>query len=278
MPNARNWRAFALQPHRHETFKLSRDPLFVEKVRDVVGLYLNSPDRALVLCVDEKPQITARAPTAPVLPMRPGQVERHTHDYVRHGTTDLFAALNAATGRIIGECRSQHTSEDFRSFLDTIDQAVPADLDVHIILDNYAAHKTSIVHRWLATRPRYHLHFTPTSASWLNLVEGWFALLPRRQLRRGAFRSTHDLEQAIRRYVEATNADPKPFVWTKSADRILESVKRFCQRTSASNHSHVPFQGLWARVVVSGFGRSWRLEGRRAWQETERSRRRLIKL
>jgi transposase len=233
---SRIWRAFALQPHRHETFKLSRDPLFVEKVRDVVGLYLNPPDRALVLCVDEKPQIPARAPTAPVLPMRPGQVERHTHDYVRHGTTDLFAALDVRSGKVIGECRERHRSEEFRAFLDTIERSVPDDLDIHLVLDNAATHKTGLIHRWLAKRPRFHLHFTPTSASWLNLVEGWFALLTRRQLRRGAFRSTHALEQAIRRYIEATNEDPKPFVWTKSADDILDSVKRFCQRTSASDH------------------------------------------
>jgi transposase len=233
---SRIWRAFALQPHRHETFKLSRDPLFVEKVRDIVGLYLDPPERALVLCVDEKPQIQARAPTAPVLPMRPGQVERHTHDYVRNGTTDLFAALDVRSGTVIGECRKRHRSEEFRAFLDTVERNVPAELDIHLVLDNAATHKTGLIHRWLAKRPRFHLHFTPTSASWLNLVEGWFALLTRRQLRRGAFRSTYALEQAIQRYIEATNEDPKPFVWTKSADEILDSVRRFCQRTSASDH------------------------------------------
>lgn len=233
---SRIWRAFALQPHRCETFKLSRDPLFIDKVRDIVGLYLNPPDRALVLCVDEKPQIPARSPTAPILPMRPGQVERHTHDYVRHGTTDLFAALDICSGRVVGECRARHTAEDFRAFLDTIDRTVPDDLEVHVILDNAATHKTPLIHRWLAQRPRYHLHFTPTSASWLNMVEGWFALLTWRQLRRGAFRSTQALEAAIRRYIEISNTDPKPFVWTKTADDILDSIKSFCQRTSNSGH------------------------------------------
>ena len=168
--------------------------------------------------------------------MRPGQVERHTHDYVRHGTTDLFAALDICSGRVVGECRARHTAEDFRAFLDTIDRTVPDDLEVHVILDNAATHKTPLIHRWLAQRPRYHLHFTPTSASWLNMVEGWFALLTRRQLRRGAFRSTQALEAAIRRYIEISNTDPKPFVWTKTADDILDSIKRFCQRTSNSRH------------------------------------------
>lgn len=233
---SRIWRAFALRPHRAETFKLSTDPLFIEKVRDIVGLYLNPPDRALVLCVDEKPQIQAKAPTAPVLPMRPGQVERRTHDYLRHGTTDLFAALDVKAGRVIGACRPRHRSLEFRAFLDQIDANVPAELDVHLILDNAATHKTRLIRDWLAKRPRYHLHFTPTSASWLNLVESWFALLTARQLKRGAFRSTGELEEAIRRYIAATNAAPKPFVWTKSADEILASVARFCQLTSNSVH------------------------------------------
>jgi transposase len=233
---ARIWRAFALRPHRAETFKLSRDPLFIEKVRDIVGLYLNPPDRALVLCVDEKPQIQAKAPTAPVLPMRPGQAERRTHDYVRHGTTDLFAALDVTAGRVIGACHPRHRSLEFRAFLDQIEANVPADLEVHLILDNAATHKTRLIRDWLAKRPRYHVHFTPTSASWLNLVESWFALLSARQLKRGAFRSTGELEEAIRRYIAVTNAAPKPFVWTKSADEILASVTRFCQRTSNSIH------------------------------------------
>lgn len=233
---SRIWRAFALRPHRAETFKLSTDPLFIEKVRDIVGLYLNPPDRALVLCVDEKPQIQAKAPTAPVLPMRPGQAERRTHDYLRRGTTDLFAALDVKAGRVIGACRPRHRSLEFRAFLDQIDANVPAELDVHLILDNAATHKTRLIRDWLAKRPRYHLHFTPTSASWLNLVESWFALLTARQLKRGAFRSTGELEAAIRRYIAATNAAPKPFVWTKSADEVLASVARFCQRTSNSVH------------------------------------------
>jgi transposase len=233
---SRIWRAFALRPHRAETFKLSTDPLFIEKVRDIVGLYLNPPDRALVLCVDEKPQIQAREPTAPVLPMRPGQAERRTHDYLRHGTTDLFAALDVKAGRVIGACRPRHRSLEFRAFLDQIDANVPAELDVHLILDNAATHKTRLIRDWLAKRPRYRVHFTPTSASWLNLVEGWFALLTARQLKRGAFRSTGELEEAIRRYIAATNAEPKPFVWTKTADEILASVARFCQRISNPVH------------------------------------------
>lgn len=233
---SRIWRAFALQPHRCETFKPSRDPLFVDKVRDIVGLHLNPPDRALVLCVDEKPQIPARSPTAPILPMRPGQVERHTHDDVRHGTTDLFAALDICSGRVVGECRARHTAEDFRAFLDPIDRTVPDDLEVHVVLHTAATHKTPLIHRWLAQRPRYHLHFTPTPASWLNMVEGWFARLNRRPLRRGAFPSTQAPETAIRPYIDASNADPKPFVRTKTADAVLDSIRRLGQRTSNSVH------------------------------------------
>jgi transposase len=229
----RIWRAFALQPHRVDTFKLSTDPLFVDKVRDIVGLYLAPPDRALVLCVDEKPQIQAVERTAPVLPVRPGQPERRTHDYRRHGTLDLFAALDARTGTVIGQCRPRHRAQEFRAFLDEIDRSVPPDLDVHLVLDNLRTHKTAQIRDWLAKRPRYHLHFTPTSASWLNLVEGWFALLTLRQLRRGVFPSVEALEAAIRRHIEATNADPRPFVWTKTADEILDSVRRFCLRTTA---------------------------------------------
>jgi transposase len=232
----RIWHAFALQPHRCETFKLSRDPLFVDKVRDIVGLYMVPPDRALVLCVDEKPQIQAIERTAPVLPMRPGQVERRAHDYVRHGTTDLFAALDVKTGKVIGACRKRHRSQEVRAFLDLIDRKVPPDLDVHLVLDNASTHKTPLIRHWLVKRPRYHLHFTPTSASWLNLVESWFALLTARPLRRGVFRSTRALEQAIRSYIANSNDNPKPFVWTKSADDILASVERFCQRTSNSDH------------------------------------------
>lgn len=233
---SRIWRAFGLQPHRTETFKLSTDPLFVEKVRDIVGLYMNPPERALVLCVDEKTQVQALDRTQPLLPMRPGQVERRTHDYVRHGTTSLFAALDVATGEVIGDCHRQHRSVEFRRFLDTADAAVPADLDVHLIMDNYGTHKTALIQRWLAKRPRYHVHFTPTSASWLNLVERFFAELTNKQLRRGVFRSTDELERAIRRYLDVRNADPKPFTWIKSADDILSSITRFYQLTSDSGH------------------------------------------
>jgi transposase len=232
----RIWRAFALQPHRTETFKLSTDPLFIEKVRDIVGLYLHPPERALVLCVDEKSQIQALDRTQPLLPMRPGQVERRTHDYVRHGTTSLFAALDAKTGQVIGELHRRHRAIEFRKFLDTVDAAVPAALDVHLILDNYGTHKTPLIHRWLARRPRYHLHFTPTGASWINLVERWFAALTERQIRRGAHRSTRELEAAIRRYLLLYNEAPKPFMWTKTADEILASVARFCHRISGTGH------------------------------------------
>jgi transposase len=233
---ARIWKAFALQPHRTETFKLSKDPLFIEKVRDIVGLYLHPPARALVLCVDEKSQIQALDRSAPLLPMRPGQVERRTHDYARHGTTSLFAALDVRTGHVIGHCHARHRAIEFRKFLDRIEAAVPPDLDVHLILDNYVTHKTPLIRRWLAKRPRYHLHFTPTSASWLNLVERWFVELTRKQLQRGVHRSTPALITAIREYIALSNTAPKPFVWTKTADEILASVARFCQRTSDSGH------------------------------------------
>ena len=233
---SRIWRAFGLAPHKADTFKLSTDPAFVDKVRDVVGLYMNPPERALVLCVDEKPQIQAVQGTAPVLPLRPGQPERRTHDYKRNGTTDLFAALNIKTGTVVGACKARHRATEFRAFLDQVEAAVPGDLDVHLVLDNAATHKTSLVHDWLIKRPRWHLHFTPTSASWLNMVEGWFALLSRRQLQRGVFKSTDELETAIQAYIAHTNADPKPFIWTKSADTILASISRFCQRTSDSHH------------------------------------------
>ena len=233
---AKIWRAFGLQPHRSEAFKLSTDPLFVEKVRDIVGLYLDPPARALVLCVDEKPQIQATEGTAPALPMRPGQPERRTHDYVRHGTRDLFAALDVRAGTVIGEVHARHRSEEFRHFLDTVDANTPPELDLHLILDNAATHKTALIKRWVLKRPRVHLHFTPTSASWINLVECWFSLLQRRALARAAFASTGALEAALRDYIAATNIAPKPFVWTKTADEILASVKHYCQRTSRSDH------------------------------------------
>jgi transposase len=233
---ARIWKAFALQPHRTATFKLSKDPLFIEKVRDIVGLYLNPPDKALVLCVDEKSQIQALQRTAPLLPRRPGQIERRTHDYTRHGTTSLFAALDVKSGAVIGECHTRHRAREFRCFLNTIDTNVPADLDVHLILDNYGTHKAPTIHRWLAQRPRYHLHFTPTSASWINLVERWFGELERKQLRRGNYHGTDELNATIMRYVATANVDPSPFVWTKTADEILASVARFCNRISNSAH------------------------------------------
>ena len=232
----RIWHAFGLQPHRTESFKLSSDPLFIEKVRDIVGLYLSPPERALVLCVDEKSQIQALDRTRPLLPLRPGQVERRTHDYVRHGTTTLFAALDAHTGEVIGQCQPRHRSREFRRFLDTIDAAVPAELDVLLVMDNYGTHKTALIQRWLAKRPRYQVHFTPTSASWLNVVERWFGLLTERQIRRGVHVSTKALEEAIYRYLEVTNEHPTPFVWTKSADEILANVARLCTRTSGTGH------------------------------------------
>lgn len=233
---SRIWRAFVLQPHRTETFKLSKDPLFSEKVRDIVGLYLNPPDRALVLCVDEKAQIQALNRMQPLLPMRPGQAERRTHDYTRHGTTSLFAALNVKTGQVLGECHRRHRALEFRKFLDRVDVAVPVGPEVHLILDNYGTHKTPALRRWFAKRPRYHLHFTPTGASWINLVERWFATLTEKQLRRGVHRSTRELESAIKRYLEIHNEQPKPFIWTKTADEILLTLARFCKRISDSGH------------------------------------------
>ena len=233
---SRIWRAFSLQPHREDTFKLSKDPLFIEKVRDVVGLYMNPPDRALVLCVDEKSQIQALDRTQPLMPMDFGHPEQRTHDYVRHGTTSLFAALDVKTGRVIGELHRRHRAVEFRKFLDTIDANVPKDLDVHLVLDNLSTHKSPTIKRWLLKRPRFHLHFTPTSSSWLNLVERWFAILTEKQLRRGTHRSTVALERAIKNFIEVSNETPKPFVWTKSADEILASIARYCQRTSDSGH------------------------------------------
>jgi transposase len=240
----RIWQAFGLQPHRQETFKLSSDPMFVEKVRDIVGLYLDPPDRAVVLCLDEKSQIQALDRTQPLLPMRPGQAERRAHDYKRHGTTSLFAALDVAAGTVIGKCFKRHRAGEFRKFLDHVEANVPPDLEVHIVLDN-AAHKTKPIRDWFAKRPRWQVHFTPTSASWLNQVERFFALLTEQALRRGVHRSTAELEAAIHAYLHAHNAAPKPFRWTKSADDILASVHRFCvrtlethglQRTSESGH------------------------------------------
>jgi transposase len=232
----RIWRAFGLQPHRAESFKLSTDPLLIEKVRDIVGLYLDPPDRAMVLSVDEKPQIQALDRSQPILPMRPGQIERRTHDYTRHGTTSLFAALNVKTGRIIAEHHRRHRSTEFRSFLNTIDANVPDGVDVHLVLDNYGTHKTPLIKRWLLRHPRFHLHFTPKGASWINQVERVFADLTNKQLRRGAHRSTVELERAIREYIDTRNRNPKPFVWTKTADEILASIERFCKRISGTGH------------------------------------------
>jgi len=232
----RIWRAFGLQPHRTVHFKLSPDPQFVEKVRDIVGLYMNPPEHAAVLCADQKSQIQALDRTQPMLPMRPGQVERRTHDYRRHGTTNLFAALDAKLGTIIGQMHKRHRAVEFRKFLETIDSSVPAKLDIHLIIDNSSIHKTPMIQRWLLRHPRFHVYFTPTYASWINLVERWFGLLTEEQLRRGVHRSTRQLEDAIRAYMKATNLQPKPFVWTKTADEILDSVRRFCLRTSGSGH------------------------------------------
>lgn len=233
MTVGRIWRAFGLQPHRSETFKLSNDPLLVEKVRDVVGLYLNPPERALVLCVDEKSQIQALDRTQPLLPMRPGQAERRTYDYRRHGTTSLFAALDVATGKVIGQFHRRHRSVEFRKFLDTIDDSVPKELDVHLVMDNYSTHKSPLIRSWFAKRPRFHVHYTPTYSSWINQVERWFALLTERQIKRGAHRSVRELQAAVQEFLDTHNADSKPFVWTKTADAILASIARFASRTVA---------------------------------------------
>jgi transposase len=229
----RIWRAFGLQPHRQETFKLSTDPLFVEKVRDIVGLYLDPPERAVVLCVDEKTQVQALDRTRPLLPMRPGQPERRTHDYERHGTTSLFAALDVRAGTVVGRCMPRHRAPEFRRFLDEVERSVPAALDIHVVMDNAGSHKTKLIRDWFAKRPRWHVHYTPTSSSWINQVERFFALLTDKALRRAIHRSTAELEASIRAYIDATNAEPKPFRWTKSADDILAAVERFCLRTLA---------------------------------------------
>src|ERR1700756_2685028 len=232
---SRIWRTFGLKPHRAEGFHLSSDPLLVDKVRDIVGLYLDPPHHALVLCVDEKSQIQALSRTQPVLPMRVGQLERRTHDYKRHGVTSLFAALDVATGSVLGKCYRRHRSVEFLDFLKKIDSAVPANLDVHLVLDNYGTHKTALVRHWLPKRPRYHLHFTPTHASWLNQVERWFALLTQRQIKRGSHSSVQELEAAIREFITAHNQQPKPFRWTKSADQLLASIARFATATLAAH-------------------------------------------
>lgn len=224
----RIWRAFGLKPHRQESFQLSTDPFFVEKVRDVVGLYLNPPDGALVLCVDEKSQCQALERSQPILPLGPGRAERATHDYFRHGTVSLFAALDVKTGQVIGRCQSRHTQHHFVSFLKQIDESVPASVNLHLVLDNYAAHKAPAVRRWLARHPRFHLHFIPTHSSWLNQVERWFAKITNDAIRRGNFHSVPHLRQTILDYIAAHNRQPKPFVWTASADLILGKVGHLC--------------------------------------------------
>jgi transposase len=232
----RIWRAFGLQPHRQESWKLSKDPLFVDKVRDIVGLYLNPPERAVVLCVDEKSQIQALDRTAPILPMLPGTPERATHDYKRSGTSSLYAALDLTSGKVIGALHARHRAIEFKKFLQTIDREVPAHLTVHLVLDNSSTHKTPAIKRWLAAHPRFVLHFTPTSASWLNLVERWFGELTRKLLKRGAHRSVRQLNTDIRAWIETWNDDPEPYVWTKTADEILDSIARYCNRINVSGH------------------------------------------
>ena len=218
-------------------------------MRDIVGLYLDPPDRALVLCVDEKSQIQALERTAPLLPMRPGQAERRTHDYLRHGTTSLFAALDTRTGKVISQIQRRHRSIEFRKFLDTIEANVPPELDVHLVMDNYGTHKTPMIQRWLVRHPRYHVHFTPTSASWINQVERFFAALTEKQIRRASFQSTQQLEKAIRQYLDHHNTQPKPFVWTKSADHILAALAKYCERTNDSGHSLVGANSLGAVIA-----------------------------
>lgn len=233
---SRIWRAFALKPHLVDEFKLSPDPQFIDKVRDVVGLYLNPPDAAVVLCVDEKTQVQALDRSAPVLPLIPGTPERRTHDYVRNGTTNLYAALDVGSGNVIADMTPRHRSEEFRRFLNLIDKTVPAHLDVHVVLDNQSTHKTPSIQRWLVRHPRFHLHFTPTYSSWLNLVERWFAELTNKWLKRGTHRSVQELTASIRTWIANWNDDPKPFVWHKTADEILDSLATYCQRISDSGH------------------------------------------
>ncbi len=237
MAISRIWRAFGLQPHRTETFKLSPDPLLIEKVRDIVGLYLNPPTHAVVFCVDEKPQIQALDRTAPLLPLQPGQAERRTHDYQRHGTTSLFAALNVGTGQVIGETYGRQRSREFRTFLAQVEASVPTGLAIHFILDNASSHKSAAMRRWFARHPRCQVHFTPTYGSWLNLVERWFAALTTKQLRRGVHRSVRQLIAAIREFIAVHNETGKPYVWTKTADEILASIARFAQRTLTAHAS-----------------------------------------
>jgi transposase len=232
----RIWRAFGLKPHLLETFKISTDPLFVEKVRDVVGLYLDPPERALVLCVDEKSQIQALDRSQPLLPLLPGTPARISHDYKRNGTTSLFAALDIASGKVIGDLHGRHRAVEFKKFLDRLDREVPSELEVHLILDNYATHKTPTIRRWLQRHPRFMLHFVPKGASWLNLVERWFAEITTKMLRRGVHRSVADLETDIRSWLDNWNENPRPYVWTKTADEILTNLAKYCERISETGH------------------------------------------
>ena len=232
----RVWNAFGLQPHRQGHFKLSTDPFFIEKVRDIVGLYLNPPDNALVLCVDEKSQIQALDRTQPLLPMGLGYVEGVTHDYIRHGTTTLFAALEVATGQVISQCKPRHRHQEFLQFLRHLDQNVPPQLDLHLIVDNYSTHKHPKVKRWLAMRPRYQIHYTPTYSSWINQVERWFGIITQRAIRRGTFRSVHELVEKIDHFVQAYNKNTRPFIWTATADSILEKISRLCEYISGTPH------------------------------------------
>ena len=233
---SRIWRAFGLKPHLTESFKLSPDPLFIDKVRDVVGLYLNPPDAAVVLCVDEKSQIQALDRTAPVLPLMPGVAERRTHDYVRNGTTNLYAALNVASGQVIADMTARHRAEEFQRFLNLIDRNVPEHLAVHVVLDNNSTHKTPAIQRWLVRHPRFQFHFTPTYSSWMNLVERWFAELTTKWIKRGTHRSVRELVRSIRTWITNWNDEPKPFVWHKTADEILDSLATYCQRINDSGH------------------------------------------
>ena len=233
---SRIWRAFGLKPHLVETWKLSTDPQFIEKVRDVVGLYLNPPEAAVVLCVDEKSQIQALDRTAPVLPLMPGSPQRRSHDYTRHGTTNLYAALNLASGLVISQMTPRHRATEFKRFLARVDEAVPADLDVHVICEDSSTHKTPAIRRWLVAHPRFQVHFTPTYSSWLNLVERWFAELTTKWLKRGSHRSVPELTRSIQSWIDTWNDDPRPFVWTKTADEILDKITRYLQPISNSGH------------------------------------------
>lgn len=232
----RIWNAFGLQPHRREAWKLSKDPLFVDKVKDVVGLYLAPPERAVVLCVDEKSQIQALNRTAPILPMLPGTPQRATHDYTRHGTSSLYAALDITTGKVIGRLHARHRAIEFKKFLIAIDTEVPAELAVHLVMDNVSTHKTPVIKRWLAAHPRFIVHFTPTSSSWLNLVERWFSELTTKKLQRGSHTSVRALNRDIREWIETWNNEPRPYVWTKTAAQILDSIARYCTRIKNSGH------------------------------------------